>query len=51
MHSLNGVAFMKRLFVVCLLMALAIAIPEAQAQAEKRDLAVIATIRVEGLQR
>ena len=42
---------MKRLFVVCLLMSLAIALPEAQPQAEKLDLAMIAKIRDEGLQR
>ena len=37
---------MKRLFVVCLLMSLVIAIPEAQPQAEKLDLAMIAKIRM-----
>ena len=42
---------MKRLFVVCLLMSLAIGLPEAQPQAEKLDLAMIARIRDEGLQR
>ena len=42
---------MKRLFVVCLLMSLAIALPEAQPQAEKLDLAMIAKIRDEGLKR
>ena len=42
---------MKRLFVVCLLMSLVIALPEAQPQAEKLDLAMIAKIRDEGLQR
>ena len=42
---------MKRLIVVCVLMSLVIALPEAQPQAEKLDLATIARIRDEGLKR
>ena len=42
---------MKRLFVVCLLMSLVVALPEAQPQAEKLDHATIARIRDEGLKR
>jgi carboxypeptidase Q len=51
MLSHTGAIFMKRLSIVCLLMSLVVAIPGAQPPAERLDLAMIAKIRDEGLNR